>query len=198
MGLGIMLLRALLTAACAAVATAAVLIVDCTYAIIDLFTDDLAGMCGSLDFIGSGGLVWIGPALGGFAVLGLVVTWFPAVKARIRQHRFEPVKALSDNLPRLADVGTQLAAVENLPTLAEIQTIRLMRKVEAVEVSVMSEAIPTREATQQWMRLLREANELHNDGTLETDDFKKINTRLLDLFFVPKNDSGDYKGASSR
>jgi hypothetical protein len=48
------------------------------------------------------------------------------------------------------------------------------------------------------MRLLREANDLHNDGTLETDDFKKINTRLLDLFFLPRDDNGDYKGAASQ
>jgi hypothetical protein len=49
----------------------------------------------------------------------------------------------------------------------------------------MSDAIPTREATQQWMRLLRQANDLHNDGTLDSQDFKKINTRLLDLFSAP-------------
>jgi hypothetical protein len=193
-----MLLRSLLTAACAAVAMAAALIVDCTYGIIDLFADDLAGMCAGTGLLGNDSPVWIGPALGALAVLGLVVTWLPLVKARARQRRFEPAKALADNLPRLADVGTHLAEIENVPTLAEIQTTRLMRKVEAVEVSIMSEAIPTREATQQWMRLLREANDLHNDGTLETDDFKKINTRLLDLFFVSKDDNGDYGGAASR
>ncbi|HEX6301160.1 MAG TPA: hypothetical protein VF148_11900 [Acidimicrobiia bacterium] len=192
-----MLLRVLLTAVCAAVATAAVLIVDCTYAIIDLFTDDPAGLCAGLSSFGSDSQVWIGVALGALAVFGLTVIWLPVVKAGVRQRRFEPAKALAHNLPRLADVGTQLEEVENVPTLAEIQTIRLLRKVEAVEVSVMSEAIPTREATQQWMRLLREANDLHNDGTLETDDFKKINTRLLDLFFVPKDDSG-HKGATSQ
>jgi hypothetical protein len=155
-------------------------------------------MCAGTGLLGNDSPVWIGPALGALAVLGLVVTWLPLVKARARQRRFEPAKALADNLPRLADVGTHLAEIENVPTLAEIQTTRLMRKVEAVEVSIMSEAIPTREATQQWMRLLREANDLHNDGTLETDDFKKINTRLLDLFFVSKDDNGDYGGAASR
>lgn len=192
-----MLLRALLTSACAAVALAAVAIVDCTYAIIGLFSDELAAICASVSFLGGDDQVWVGLALGVFAVLGLMVTWAPAVRARVRQRRFQPAKALANNLPRLADVGTQLAEVENVPTLAEIQTTRLMRKVEAVEVSVMSDAIPTREATQEWMRLLREANDLHNDGTLETDDFKKINTRLLDLFFVPKDDRGDHKGAAS-
>lgn len=191
-----MLLRALLTAACAAVAIAAVLIVDCSHAIFDLLGDDLAGLCARVSFLGSDNLVWVGVALGALAVLGLSVTWLPVLKALIRRRRFEPAKALAHNLPRLADVGTQLEEVENVPTLAEIKTIRMMRKVEAVEVSVMSEAIPTREAIQQWMRLLREANDLHNDGTLETDDFKKINTRLLDLFFVPKDDSG-HEGASS-
>lgn len=193
-----MLLRALLTSACAAVAMAAVAIVDCTYAIIDLFTDDLTAICASVRFLGDESQVWVGLALGAFAMLGLVVAWAPAVRAWVRKRRFRPAKALADNLPRLADVGTQLAEVENIPTLAEIQTTRLMRKVEAVEVSVMSDTVPTREATQQWMRLLREANDRHNDGTLGSDDFKKINTRLLDLFSVPKDDRGDYKGAASR
>lgn len=192
-----MLLRALLTAACVAVAMAAVLIVDCTYAIIDLFIDDLAGLCAGVSSLLSDGRGWIGVPLGALAVLGLAAIWFPVVKARIRERRFQPAKSFVHNLARLADVGTQLEEVEDVPTLAEVETIRLMRKVEAVEVSVMSQAIPTREATQQWMRLLREANDLHNDGTLETDDFKKINTRLLDLFSVPKADSG-HEGATSQ
>jgi hypothetical protein len=180
-----MLLRALLTAACLVVAMAAVLIVDCTYAIIGLFDVDLASVCDQLVFLGPDGSRWAGFGLGSLAALGFVATWLPVVRARVRERRFEPVKTLAENLPRLAEVGTHLAEVEDVPTLAEIATARLMQKVEAVEASVMSDAIPTREATQQWMRLLRQANDLHNDGTLKTNDFKKINTRLLDLFSAP-------------
>lgn len=180
-----MLLRALLTAACIVVAIAAVLIVDCTYAITDRFDADVASLCDQLGFIGPDRSLLAGVGLGAFAALGFVATWLPIVRARIRQRRFGSVKTFAENLPRLAEVGTHLAEVEDVPTLAEIATARLMRKVEAVEASIMSDAGPTREATQQWMRLLRQANDLHNDGTLHTNDFKKINTRLLDLFSAP-------------
>jgi hypothetical protein len=36
------------------------------------------------------------------------------------------------------------------------------------------------------MALLREANDKHNEGELATEDFKVINTRLLDLFTEPR------------
>jgi hypothetical protein len=180
-----MLLRVLLTTAFVAVGTAAVLIVDCTTTIIDLFDDDLASMCEKAVFLGRDRGLWVGGGLGAFAMLGLITTWLPFVRARVRLRRFEPGKALSENLPRLAEVGTHLDELEDVPTLAEIAATRLMNKVEAVETSIISEAIPTREATQQWMQLLRQANDLHNDGTLKTEDFKKINTRLLDLFSAP-------------
>lgn len=192
-----MLMRALLTTAFAGVGFAAALIVDCTSSIIDLFKDDLSSLCTTVGFLGHVIGSWTGFALGAFAALGLLATWVPYVRARLRERRFEPTKAFADNLPRLADVGTQLTEVENVPTLAEIQFTRLMRKVEAVEVSVLSDTVSTREVTRQWMGLLREANELHNKGKLETNDFKKVNTRLLDLFFVPKEETGGYSGAAS-
>lgn len=192
-----MLVRALLTAAFLTVGLAAVVIVDCTNAIIDLFSDDLVTVCATVDFLGRDSGLSVGLGLGSFAVLGLFATWVPFLRAWLRNRRFEPTKALADNLPRLADVGTQLSEVEDVPTLAEIQYTRLMRRVEGVEASVMSETSSTREVTQQWMRLLRQANDLHNEGTLETRRFKEINTRLLDLFFVPDEDTDDLSDASS-
>jgi len=184
-GLPIMLLRGLLTMACLVVVLAGVMIVDCTDAITDLFDADLIGVCDQVVFLGRDGSLWAGFGLSSFAALGIFAIWLPVVRARVRLRKFEPVKALSENLPRLAEVGTHLTEIEDVPTLAEIATARLIHKVEAVEASIMSDAIPTREATQQWMRLLRQANDLHNDGTLDSQDFKKINTRLLDLFSAP-------------
>ncbi len=32
-----------------------------------------------------------------------------------------------------------------------------------------------------WIMLLKRVNSLHNDAKLDSDDFKKLNTRLLDL-----------------
>jgi hypothetical protein len=193
-----MLLRALLTTAFVAVGTAAVLIVDCTSTIIDLFDDDLANVCDGVIILGSDGGLRVGVGLGVFALLGIFATWVPFIRDKVRLRKHEPARALAENLPRLAEVGTHLDEIENVPTLGEIAAARLVKKVEAVETAIISEAIPTREATQQWMRLLRQANDLHNDGTLEPEDFKRINTRLLDLFFVPQDESGGHKGASSR
>lgn len=193
-----MLLRALLTTAFVAVGTAAVLIVDCTTTIIDLFDDDLMTVCERVVFLGRDGDLAAGAGLGAFAVLGLVTTWLPFLRSRVRKRRFESVKTLAENLPRLAEVGTHLVEVEDVPTLAEIASARLVKRVEAVETSIMSEAVPTREATQQWMGLLRQANDLHNDGTLGTADFKKINTRLIDLLSAPHDDAGESPEVSSR
>ena len=42
-----------------------------------------------------------------------------------------------------------------------------------------------------WIELLREANELHRNGTLDTAAFIEANTRLLDLYVSPDDDPYD-------
>lgn len=188
-----MLLRTLLTAALVAVALVAAVVVDCTTSYVGLADDALSGVCTTVEFLDSQTGLWTGVGLGMFAVVGLVATWVPALKERTRLRKHEPAKALVENLGRLADVGSQLSEVAEDTAPGDIHLVaRLSRRVEAVEIAITSEAVPSREATQRWMSLLREANDLHNDGRLETDDFKKINTRLLDLFTHPTRDEGEY------
>jgi hypothetical protein len=197
MGLRIMLLRAVLTTAFVAVGLTAVVVVECTTSIIELLDDELSSVCTAVGFLGSDTGLWAAIGLAGFAVLGVAATWGPVIKARIRQRRHEPARALVDNLGRLAEVGTQLSEIDDVPTLDEIQVARLVRRVEAVEVAILSDVVPSREATEQWMRLLQEANRLHNTGILATEQFKEINTRLLDLFTAPQDGAGGVSGASS-
>lgn len=186
-----MLLRAMLTTALVAVALTAALVVDCTTSYVGLIDDELPTICSTVSLLGTNNGLWTGVGLGAFAVLGLFATWVPYVRERARLRRHEPSKALVENLGRLAEVGSQLSEAQEGPDLAAMHLVaRLVRRVEAVETAITSETIPPREATQLWMSLLREANDLHNDGLLDTDDFRKINTRLLDLFTVPEDDTG--------
>lgn len=197
MGISTMFLRSLLTTAFVVVGLAAVLIADCTTALIDLIDDDLSSVCATVSFLGSEYGLWAGLGLSGFAGLGVVATWTPYLRAKLRQRKFEPGRALVENLGRLADVGSQLTDVDEDSTFADIEVARYVRRVEAVETSMMTDGVPSREVTQQWMRLLREGNDLHNEGTLSTADFKEMNTRLLDLFFSPQDDTDQLSGASS-
>jgi hypothetical protein len=191
-----MLLRTLLTAALVAVALTAAVVVDCTTSYVELLGDELSDVCSTVSFLGAESGWGTGVGLAAFAMLGLFATWSPFVKERVRRWRHEPAKALVQNLGRLDDVGSQLSEVEDAPNLVDIHLVaRLMRRVEAVEVAITSAKIPSRETTQQWMGLLREANDLHNDGLLDTDDFKKVNTRLLDLFTVPQGDTDELSEA---
>jgi hypothetical protein len=63
---------------------------------------------------------------------------------------------------------------------------KLKRRLEAVEDALAADSPSARETTQEWMRLLYHANELHNIGALHTTHFKEINTRLVGLFAVPE------------
>ena len=48
------------------------------------------------------------------------------------------------------------------------------------------------------MALLVEANSLHNEGVLGTDEFKVINTRLLGLFSMPPQDGSTLTEVASK
>jgi uncharacterized coiled-coil protein SlyX len=120
-----------------------------------------------------------GVGLGLLATLALIGTWVPAARPETMRRRLEPpVASLKHNLDRLA-----------------VHMARLTRRMEAIEHAVASSS-PSRETTHRWMRLLREANDLHNAGSLETRHFSEINTRGLNLFSIP-DESDEMSGATS-
>lgn len=177
-----MLPRVLLTAASATVAIAAAVLIDCSVATVELFGDDPIGLCTSAEYMGLTGDIWVGLGLLVVAVLALSWTWVPALRPGEKRRRLSPTRSLERNLGRIPEVGDESPSVESTP--AQELMDDLIRRVEAVEAS-MDADVASREATERWMSLLREANDLHNTGDLGTEDFKVINTRLLDLFAQP-------------
>lgn len=180
-----MFLRGLLTAGSVAIALMGVVAIDCATTVISVFTSDPGGICATLVSPGDTIALWLGIALVTFAVIGLLATWVIGPVARGFRH---PEVTLTDNLARIPDVG--LEQVESAPA-SILHITRITRRVEAIEHAVNSESPPTREVTREWMKLLRDANDLHNRDELPTEDFKEINTRLLDLFAGPEDENGE-------
>lgn len=181
-----MFLRALLTIASLTVATVAVLIVECWSTVIEFATSDPLRVCSTMGSLGFDYGIGIGIGLALLAALCLVGTWVPAAQPPNLRRKPEPVESLRHNLDRLADVGIKTTEIEDMIP-SEVHMARLSRRLETIE-SVIASSRPSRETTYEWMRLLREANDLHNAGSLSTSHFSEINTRGLDLFSVPDRD----------
>jgi hypothetical protein len=182
--------RVLLTTASLLVVALAVLMLDCSTASVDLLPGDALGACSTMATLGLDFGLWTGLALLLFAGLANVAIWVPIARPGTKKRaRLEVTSSLLQNLERIHAVGTQIVEVDEELSTVEIKVARLTRRLEAVEVAVDAAANPSREVTQQWMGLLVEANDLHNEGVLGTDEFKVINTRLLDLFSRPGEDS---------
>lgn len=178
-----MLPRALLTAASFTVAVAAVVLIDCASAAVELLGGDPTGICGTAASMGLTGGVWVGVGLLVVAVLALAWTWVPTSRPGEKRRRLSPTRSLERNLSRIPEVSGDESRPEALSPAQELLA-NLRRRLEAVEASIDSD-VASREATEKWMGLLREANDLHNAGQLNTEDFQEINTRLLDMFTQP-------------
>lgn len=190
-----MYLRTLLTVASLTVATVAILIVECWSTVINFATSDPLGICSSMVSLGIDYGLGIGIGLALLAVLALVGTWVPAAQPEPVRRKLEPVVSLKRNLDRLVDFGIQNREVdETIPS--EVHMARLTRRLEAIELAVNNSTLPSRETTRQWMRLLVEANDLHNSGQLVTEHFSDINTRGLALFRIA-DESDEMSGSSS-
>jgi hypothetical protein len=179
--------RVLLTTASLLVAAIAVILLDCSSGVLDLPGYDTRRLCSTTGSLGPDFNLWAGLGLIVFVGLANIAIWVPTARPGTkRRAQVEVTASLLHNLERIHDVGTQIVEVDEEISTAEIKVARLTRRLEAVEVAVDAAATPSREVTQQWMALLVEANQLHNEGVLVTDGFKVINTRLLDLFSTPR------------
>ncbi|HEY6635344.1 MAG TPA: hypothetical protein VI141_06990 [Acidimicrobiia bacterium] len=179
-----MFARALSTVASLAVAAVGVLLAGCSPASFLPIPGDPLGICASVSSYGIEGVRGIGLALVVAATLALIATWVPTWRpGHKRRMRAVPENTLMDNLNRLNDESAPASARARSPE--EVLAAELIGKVEAVETSMLGLGTPTREVTERWMGLLRQSNDLHNQGLLSTEDFSRINTRLLDLFAEP-------------
>lgn len=174
MGKSIMFLRVLLTALALAAVAAASFITDCEFGFFGVFGEDPVGVCSALPFAGEL-RVWLGVGLGALGALGVVALW---VRPLPRRGPEVVEETLVQNLARIPDLS--MDPVEVGATSHE-HMVSLGSRFEAVMVTLEGEGDGSRDATAQWIGLLREANELHNLGELTTEDFKTINTRLLGL-----------------
>ena len=188
--------RALLTAISLLVVSLAVLALDCASLVLELFSDDPLGVCSGMNSLGLAGSVWAAAGLLLFGLLAVVAIWTvrPVVDKRAQ---LEVTNSLLHNLERLTDVGSQISEIDDEISTTEIRVAGLTRRLEAVELAVVSSVTPSREVTQQWMALLVEANDLHNNEILSTAEFKVLNTRLLDLFAGPQDNRSKLSEAGS-
>lgn len=189
--------RALLTAVSLLVVSLAVVVLDCASPVLELFAGDPLGICTGLGALGLGEGVWFGSGLLLFGLISILAVWIVRRGAAGERAQIEAAHSLLHNLERLNDVGTQITEVDEEISTDEIKVARLTRRLEAVEVAVDAAATPSREVTQQWMGLLVEANDLHNQGVLPTEGFRVINTRLLDLFAGPRSSTSRMSEAGS-
>lgn len=189
-----MFIRQLLSVASLTVALVGGVVIDCTSPAVEILNGDPTGVCAVVAPLGADGGLWVGTGLGVFAIIALILIWVPAAGGR-RWRNVEPVASLQDNLSRLVEIESDSPAPR--PRADVLHVVRLTRKVEALEVALADDVIATREVTVEWMRLLREANDLHNRHQLPTEDFKRINTRLLHLFSPPTEETEELRGTAA-
>lgn len=154
--------------------------------------------------------VWI-MSFGSAAALTLSLTWVPVIRRKRRHagwdHAFVanlkriPQPVLRPERGPNHIISLEAAELDSDPVtltqqtsvgLAERQEARppltnplardLARRVTVLQTLLVSKEAPMRQMTRSWISLLKQANELHNNGSLPTEEFRALNTRLLDLF----------------
>lgn len=187
--------RIISTAASLVVALAGAAVIDCVNAVFRIMRGDAIAVCETVGAIGPDRGLWVGVGLMVAGAIALVATWLPSTGAGVQRRRLEPADSLKHNLDRITHSSLEQT---DPSTVLQTNAMRLTGRVEALETALEADTVPTREVTRQWMGLLRDANDLHNSGEVATEDFKRINTRLLDLFAAPTDRSDAEMAGSPR
>jgi hypothetical protein len=206
-----MLKRTLGTGVALVTGAAAGLSWGCTSTSMRLLLEGSADVCERVNaFTIASPTVWV-ISLWSTAAIILALTWAPVVSRKRKQAEWdqalvanlnripqpvprserEPDHIISleasergarpEALARQTSVG--LAERHEEPSSVANQLAHnLARRISMLEARLASQESPTRQETRAWIGLLRQSNELHNNGTLSTDEFKTLNTRLLGLF----------------
>lgn len=169
-----MWLRGVLTLVCLLLAGAAFALRDCVASIVG----DPFGLCPVIDTFDTPQPMLVSGGLAGIAIVGLAMIWLPRVLHRRRQRKAQPEKRLIENIGRLPEFHGER---QHLPNVSASTVAELTGRVEVVETAFANDSLDSRSLTTEWMQLLHEANRLHNQGTLPTEDFKELNTRLLNV-----------------
>jgi hypothetical protein len=135
----------------------------------------------------------------------ITTVWIPVIVRR-RRTRIMTGSSFAENLHRVAESGAEEpnpleGPNRDEPTAAapvidepESEVSGVEEKVRVMERDLLSGALALSDMTNRWIGLLREANDLHNSGALDTESFKELNTRLLE---VPSQASRQKVGAAS-
>lgn len=175
-----MWMRAVLSVLWIALLSFALAVWDCS----SLVFGDPLRVCGTVGGLNIPVPETSGAVVAGVAALGFIASWEPFLRGFRRPHKHQPERALVENIGRLPD-----PYADYLSTSHEAQDAidELRRAVEVVETAFATDSTATRSMTSEWMRLLLRANDLHNDGTLSSEEFKDLNTRLLEVVAAPSS-----------
>ncbi|HXV72690.1 MAG TPA: hypothetical protein VEB69_14975 [Acidimicrobiia bacterium] len=169
-----MWMRAALSVLWLALLLSALAVLDCTSRLLG----DPLRVCDDISGLGIPAPSTVAPVVAALSTLGLIAVWLPLLRPRSRRRKYQPERALVENIGRLRDPYGDLVGVD---VDGESVIAELRRGVEVVETAFATDSTATRSMTSEWMRLLLEANRLHNEGSLPTEEFKTLNTRLLQV-----------------
>jgi hypothetical protein len=150
---------------------------DCATSVINVLAGDPLGLCATVASFGIADLPVVAAGILAIAILVIVLTWLPVIRARRRRVKAAPERALIENIGRLGEPYRDWKEVGH----SEPGNIDLVLRVEVIESAFGAGSPASRDLTTEWISLLQESNRRHNSGELATDDFKVLNTRLLDV-----------------
>lgn len=171
-----MWMRGVLTLVWMLLAGVAFILWDCSEAIVG----DPIAVCPNVAAMGLPQPLWVAWGFLGVSLVGLMAAWNPLLEARYREKTAQPERALIANIGRLPDPYSEFQVDPSTDLVTDVK-----RRVESVETAFSTDSTATREMTAQWMKLLLEVNRLHNEDTLSTEEFKDLNTRLLQVVASP-------------
>ena len=173
-----------------------VLLLDCSLASVSLFAGDPLQVCATVDSLGLGASPALMTGFAAFGLLAVVGSWLEAYR-RFRKAKVEPVNSLARNLDRIEAVlphdedepSDAIGSTDVTTEQTEDELSAAWAELDALEHLFASDDQSSENFSARWLDLIRLANDLHNRGQIETDDFKVMNTRILDLLPAPRREA---------
>lgn len=101
----------------------------------------------------------------------------------------EVVLSVAESIRFAAELGVGKRAkprVESTTVETPPQREDFQRRISEVATALRSDAVSPADAFARWLKLLKEINRRHGQGSLPLDQFYRLNTELLDLIPEPE------------